>query len=272
MPKQKAPQLSLMLERSKPMQSLQDYSILLYGERKIGKTSLVAEFKDVYFLMCEPGGKSLAIHKQDIGSWRELEFCAAELLKHKEFPFVCIDTADQAWQLCQTHVCRELGVEHPSELGYARGWHKLRDTFKGAFNPLLQQKGVIFISHMTESEVTSRSGSKFNRIQPTLSGQGQEYLEAVVDIWVYYHYREGERWLQVQGDDLVGAGSRVDGRFLNAKTGAPLQAIPMGNSAAEAYQHLMLAWENKWQPTAAALAETKRVSVPVRRLTRKRSV
>ena len=58
--------LTLPTEKSKPSSRLGDYTWLIYGAKKIGKTSLVAQFPETLILSFEPGTKALEVFQTRI--------------------------------------------------------------------------------------------------------------------------------------------------------------------------------------------------------------
>lgn len=243
--------------KSKPAASLQEYSILIYGREKIGKTSLASLFPDALFLMCEPGGKSLEIYQQPINTWRELIEAIDLLAKDKRFKTVVIDTVDLAFHMCQDHVCLKMAISHPSDEAFGKAWNAVRDEFSRQMTRIQKMgKGVVFISHAVEKEIKRRSGESSDRVQPTLSNQGRNVLEPMVDLWAYYAYNPtGGRELIIKGDADVSAGCRIEGHF------AGISRIQMGKSKQEAYRALMAAFNRTSEAQADAPASAPKMVV-----------
>jgi hypothetical protein len=158
------------------------------------------------------------------------------------------------------HVCSKLVIEHPSDEAYGKGWKALRDEFTKAMIRIHNlDMGCIFLSHATEKEITRRNGEVSNRIVPTMAKQAREILEGLVDIIAYFHYNsDSERELQIEGDDLVACGHRLEHAFQQQNV------IPMGASADEAYSNFMTAYGNgkiqrKVSPRAKAVVKKKTV-------------
>jgi hypothetical protein len=228
-------------ERSVPCTEIGEYSILIYGEEKVGKTSLASKFPEALMLMFEAGGKALSVFQTPVNSWAEfLAFLDLLEAGDHEFNTVVVDTADLAANLCNDFVCQKLVIEHPSDAPYGKGWSALREEFQKAMNRVCQlPTGVIFLSHATEKEITRRTGETSHRIVPTMSKMAREVLEGLVDVIAYYHYgSEGERVLQIAGDDLVSCGHRIEGAFQRQNV------IPMGDSAGEGYANFVTAFGN----------------------------
>jgi len=245
--------LTLPKERSTPCDKLQDYSMLLYGEKKIGKTSLASKFKKAFFMLCEPGGKALSLYSRPVRNWLEFKTYVRLIIKSSEFENVVIDTADYSYEYCFDYVCKKMVIDHPSDEAWGKGWKAVKKEYAAEINKLLHSgKGVIFISHAREEEVEKRGGEKFNRTASTLAGQAKELLEGLVDVWAYYTYEGDQRVMIIQGDDYIDAGHRIEGRFLYTD-GTPIRKIPMGNSKDEAYQNFVDAFENKLTKSAAGI-------------------
>lgn len=237
--------LTLPTERSEPKDKLQDYSILLYGMKKIGKTTLSSMFPKALFLFCEPGGKALSVYGRPVRNWKEFKSYVKLVCKSKEFENIIIDTADYAYDYCADYICKKLVIDHPSDEDWGKGWKAVKTEMALEVNRLLHSgKGVIFISHSRDEEIKKHNGGTFNKTSSTLSKQAKELLEGLVDIWAYYTYEGEKRVLIIRGDDYVDAGHRVEGRF-QYTDGTPVRKVPMGNSKEEAYKNLVAAFDNE---------------------------
>lgn len=236
--------LSLPVEFSEPSDSLGDYSWLIFGAKKIGKTRLSAQFPDSFHMMTEPGGKAVRLRQRPIVRWSDFTGYVKLLDKDKTFKTQIIDTADILFQLCSDDVCRKRGIDHPSDEEWGKGWAAVRNEFTKWIQRLMGNgKGTIFISHATEREIKRRSGGSYHSIQPTLSGQARDILEGMVDIFAYFDYKEDQRVLTIRGDETIAAGNRLDEHFM--WKGREVPQIPMGRTAAEGYANLVACFNNK---------------------------
>jgi len=191
--------ITLSTRTTVPMTKLGDYSMLIFGEKKIGKTTLAARFPKAHFLMTEPGGKSLRIHKGDIPHWRHfLKYLELFEQDPKGFETIVIDTVDELYNLCFKYMCEEkLLIEHPhDENDYGKSWGKIKEEFTSSMRRLfILPMGCIIISHAEEREINTLSGGKFNRLVPTMAKQANEFLTGIIDIWAYYGYDGQDRYL-----------------------------------------------------------------------------
>lgn len=240
-----ASDFTLPTERSTPSDRFADYTILLFGEKKIGKTDLTAQFDSTFHLMTEPGAKAQSIFQRPVNNWRDFMGYVKLLKKDKKFKTVSVDTADLLYKYAFDYTSQKMGFDHPSEEAYGKGWSAIRDTFvKGVLDLLATGKGVIFISHAIEKEVKMRGGVTYDRIGPTLAGQARDVLEGMVDLWFYYGYDGDARVLTIRGNDHIGAGHRLKQHF-NYPDGTPITEIDMGHSAEQGYKHLVSAFNNQ---------------------------
>lgn len=244
--------LTLPLQPSVPSSDLGDFIILLYGLPKIGKTTLAAQFPGAFFLMFEPGGKSLAIYQREVRNWDDFIQYVKLIESDTRFKTVVLDTVDIAWKMCEDAVCRQMGISHPGDEDYGKGWARVADEFTKWISRLNKAgKGVIFISHAKEKQITRRSGASSDRIVPTMAGGARRVIEPMADIFGYYEYGDdGEHQLRVRGDDLVTAGTRLTEHFKDIE-----DVIPMGNSPQEAYRNFMRAFDNERGGANAAEAQ-----------------
>lgn len=227
--------------RSKPETDLSAYSILLYGQEKIGKTSFTAQFPKPLHLMFEPGGKSLELYKEDIKDWTHFRKVIPEIEKDKTFKNIVFDTADVAYVMAERWVCEANGVSDLEDMEYGKGWRKIRLEFHTCVRRLLKTgKGVIFTSHVSEKQFKRRGGESTDRIVPSMSKQAREILEPIVDIWCYYRYNiNGGREFIIRGNEEISAGTRTKNHFVD------IDRIPAGTTEEEAYKNFLAAFNNE---------------------------
>ena len=249
--------VTLPMEKSLPVAHIGGYSILIFGEKKIGKTSLSSQFPDVLFLMFEAGSKKLSVYQRTVNHWIEFKEYINLILKTDKFKTIIIDPIDKAYDLCFKYVCTKLVISHPADEGWGKGWDAIRSEFNFEMDRLLKSdKGIIFLSHSKEMEIEERSGKKYHRITNTMKGQAKECIEGAVDVWAHYGYEGKQRVLTILGDDRIDAGHRLNEppgpRFLYTN-GEPIRQISMGSTSKEAYGNFIKAFSNQ-------LAEERRES------------
>jgi hypothetical protein len=233
-------------EMTTPSEDLQDYATLLFGEKKIGKTTLASMFPKAYFLSTEPGTKALSVFQSEVNDWRTFKQAVKALRRDTKFRTTVVDTIDLAYKFCDKYVCNQLGIEHVSEAGWGKGWAGVREEFEAVLRDLLSapNKGTILISHSVEKEIQRRDGSKYDRIQPTMPNIAREIAEAMVDIWAYYSYDGSARVLTIRGDDHITAGHRLQTHF--QYKGREVVTIDMGTTKEEGYNNFIDAFHNRY--------------------------
>ena len=231
------------------------YAYLLTGEKKIGKTSWAIAGCKEYVIQLDKPQLSYEIVEDCPTTWKEL----VQILRALEesaadgtFPYqrVIVDGIGEAYVMCQDYTVKEFGVAHPSEVGYAKAWHFLRDNFLDWMNRLLRLQqtakcGVVFIAHAEWREVTAHGGGKIDKLVPNLAGKCEEIVNGKVDAWFMYDYIGSDRVMFLRGNEEIGAGHRIDGRFLTPE-GERISELYMGNSAKEGLDNFLLAFKNQW--------------------------
>ena len=241
--------VTLPTEKSKPVTDLGGYSILFYGRKKIGKTTMCQHFPATFFLEFEPGAKKLSIFQKPVRSWNEFRQYVKLIIATDRFKTVVVDPVDIAYDMCMAYVCTKLNIIHPSEADWGKGWSAVKKEFMGEMNKLLNSgKGIIFISHEREETIEERGKKPYQRRTNTMSGQAKEAIEGVVDVWACYDYLANKRYLTILGDDFTDAGHRLNEepgpRFLYTDR-TPIRMIPMGKSSKEAYENFLKAFNNQ---------------------------
>lgn len=176
---------------SKPKSSLSDYSMLLYGPTKIGKTTLASKFPDAVFLATEEGQNEVEVYKDTVLSWEAFTQDFLELYKgNHNFKTVVIDTIDNLYKFCSEHVCKKLNITHESDLGYGKGFSMVNNEFQRFINRLsLLPYGLVLISHSHEKEVDTRTG-KIKKIVPTLPDAARKIVVGMVDLVLYCDFEQ----------------------------------------------------------------------------------
>jgi hypothetical protein len=242
------------MDLTEPSDRLEDYIVLLTGEKKIGKTSLANMFGDAsYFLAFEVGYRGLRLRRTNIGrtEWKTAKQAVVAFRKAidagKTIGPVVVDTVDKAYEACEAYICDKLAIKHLADEEWGKGYMECKKEFDRWISDLSQLGvGLILISHSQEKEITTRDGNKYDRVMPTMSKQARQIIEPLVDIWTYYSYDGRNRVLVIEGDDHISAGHRLTERF-RTPDGKPIRSISMGSSAKEAYKNLMLAFNNEYE-------------------------
>jgi hypothetical protein len=237
---------------SEPAEKLVDYSFLIYGRKKIGKTSLVSRFPKALFFMYEPGTKSQSVYKVPkkeacFTDWKNVRGFVKTLQKTKHgFATACFDPGNKAYDLCLRYVCEKEGIQHPGKMkDYGASWKAVSSEFEDIHLQIANANmAFVVIAHEKVEEYDGIDGKTYLRTVPKFSGATEDFYEGIIDNIFYYHYEGTSRFLQIRGTESVVAGTRCEGRFMT-EDGRAIYKIPMGNSPDEAWSNLQVAWNNK---------------------------
>ena len=172
----------LPTKKTPPSLSFAGSKVLLYGQPKVGKTTLAAGLADdVLILACEPGLGGLSAYSVEIDSWDTFRKVGAELSESDKHSIVVIDTVDELYRMCADSVCQQLGVPHLADAEWGKGWQMARDEFRLRVGKLAGLgRGVWFISHSMDTELRTRVGTR-TRTVPTLDKRAFGFIEGFVD-------------------------------------------------------------------------------------------
>jgi hypothetical protein len=160
--------------------------MIIYGQPKLGKTTLLSGWPDMLILAPEKGYGAVRADVTDITSWEQFKEVSAELRKRKKlkekYHTLGIDTVDKLANLCDEYVCNEADIEHISDEKWGKGYARFKKEFEGEMIKLFMSNyGLIFVSHTKIAELSNFAGS-IHKTVPTLNNQARGVLIPMVDI------------------------------------------------------------------------------------------
>lgn len=172
--------------KTPPKNSLADLTVLVYGQTKIGKSTLCSQADGALFLATEPGLNALDVFQVPIQSWEDLLNACAEISEGGHpFKTVIIDTVDNAYKFCVEYVLKKFKIEHESDLGYGKGYALVNNEFQRVLTKLaFLPCGLFLISHAKEMEMDSRTG-KYSRVVPTLPDKARKIVLGMADMVLF---------------------------------------------------------------------------------------
>ena len=180
------------LEPQQISRNLKGKFIFVYGEAKIGKTSLASELEKVLIASFEMGSNALHnVYVAPVRTWSDWKDMIRQLTRNKnnlneKFNTIAIDTVDEAFKLAEKYVCNQEGVENIKDIPYGAGYKILDEEFMSGFRELaFEGYGLFFISHSTEKTFKDDSGKDYTKIVPALPNRPYNLINKMVDNIVY---------------------------------------------------------------------------------------
>jgi len=177
----------LPTEKRKPSKTLFDYTIMIYGNKFVGKSTLLAQIPNNLFLNTGGGLGTIECYEKPITSWEEFIDVGFEIVQGKHnFKCITVDTIDRLAKYCQNYMMEKLNVVHPADLGFGKGWDMIKDEFIRPFMKLaLSPYGLVIVSHAKDVEITTRT-SKITKFVPSMQDFMYNIIAPVCDIILYY--------------------------------------------------------------------------------------
>lgn len=171
---------------------------------KVGKTTTASKFEKNLIFGFEKGYSALPnIYAVPINTWSEALSYQNQLIqdaknvqKEKEknpnsdietqFATITIDTADLAYDACETYICNQQGIDSINQLPFGQGWKLLRKEFDTFFRRFVNAGyGLVIISHDKVTTVTDDNGKDYQKITPTLESTPWKIINRLCDIIGY---------------------------------------------------------------------------------------
>lgn len=234
---------------------------LFFGPPGVGKSTVCSEFPDPIFATTEQAHRHLQIFNRPIKSWPDFKAFVLEMQTKdgQRFRSICIDTIDNLYKLCLENTCEEAGIDHPSDQAFGKGYDLVNTAMQREIVKLtLLGKGIFFVSHAKQVEVTSRN-MKYSKTVPSMQGGCHKIILPLVDFEAYVGFSSidvNQRAAIFEPREALEAKDRF-GKM-------PKEVIlPKGRS----YEALKKAWSG--DKSVAAPANTASVPTAVRRVVRK---
>ena len=173
-------------EKTAPKERLDDYTILLYGPPKIGKSTLASQFDKPLFLATEAGRNALEVYQVPVATWDKfLAACKEIAAGGHDFKTIIVDTVDNLFKACSEHVRKKNNIQHESDLDWGKGWQLVADEFTRAITKLsLLPYGLVMISHAEYVEIKTRTAT-LTKAVPTLPTAARMATHNIADVILY---------------------------------------------------------------------------------------
>lgn len=221
------------LEPVRINRSLKGKYLLVYGEPKTGKTTLLSQFPKCLILAFEPGYNALdGAMVQPILKWTDFKMVLAQLAMPEvmeKFDFIGFDTADIAYNMCEKYICMQNRVKELGDIPYGKGTSLCTSEFSDSIREIANLGyGLCFVSHSTEKKFQNEKGEEYNRIVPALTARPYGIINKMVDTIGFIHREntdteKNKPFLYLRGNDNFLAGSRF--RYIAPKIDFSYEAI-----------------------------------------------
>jgi len=200
-------------------------SFFIYGDKKSGKTSNAVKFPKPFLCAFEKGYNLLSgVYAQPINKWSEALKVKKQLLADVDrvekgektettYKTVIIDTADIAYDICESHILAKEGVEYLDETESKRGYKAVEREFDTFFQEIVKAGYTLVVISHSDTKQIKENGEKYDRTQPTVDKRGLKVLARLVDVIAYSTSETNEDGttsmvLYQRGNKYLEAGSR----------------------------------------------------------------
>lgn len=217
-----------------PKANLEDYIVTIYGQPKVGKTTLVFNIgkeqfgspKETLILGFEDGFKALTgAMAQSIKDWSHFLELSEELIEDKdELPFklLVLDTIDGMSSMASDYVVRRESKADQKryrtikDIPWGRGGEALRVEIQKAIERLQKAGfGLICITHNKEKKIEPKVGASYDTTTLSLDGKVLDVVKNISDFIVYLSAerekgkgKEVKRYMYFRDESMFEAGSR----------------------------------------------------------------
>jgi len=162
---------------------------LLFGEPKIGKTSLEAQMPHAVVLDTENGTGFLDAYVMPVTDYPSFLHAVEDLTVHPhDFSPICIDTLDNVIRWCAGEVCRQFGVRDLADLPFGKGYAVLANGLMQLLTKLASLgRGLWLTAHVKKVDTDVPGHGKIARAEPALPNSISKQVCALCDFIFYLH-------------------------------------------------------------------------------------
>lgn len=170
--------------------------MILYAEPGVGKSVFASKFPKPFFICSDDnyewlldfGAKEEAHVK--VTSWTDVKKVFKD--EFNEYETIVVDLTEDLFMWCELEWCKKNGVEHPSDLGWGKGYSGPRNEFFVEISKLLaKDKNIVLLMHGEVITLKNKRGVEYNTYRPTsripdklldqLEGRVRYCLRAYID-------------------------------------------------------------------------------------------
>lgn len=170
--------------------------MILYAEPGVGKSVFASKFPKPFFICSDDnyewlldfGAKEEAHIK--VTSWAEAKKVFKD--EYNDYETIVVDLTEDLFMWCELEWCKKNGVEHPSDLGWGKGYSGPRNEFFVEISKLLaKDKNIVLLMHGEVITLKNKRGVEYNTYRPTsripdklldqLEGRVRYCLRAYID-------------------------------------------------------------------------------------------
>lgn len=215
-----------------PKVAFTEYSGLLAGVPKIGKTTLASLYDNCILLACEIGYKAKKINVRDIKNWEDLKDFTSLLEENREeigddIQTIVIDTVDRLYPYAQDYVVKKYNrrkspdlprAENIGDIPHGKGWSDGDKEFLCEISKILNLGFTfLFLTHNKIKTIAPKNGIPYDVYYPTMPERCSAVIYPLVDFILNMQrtavLEEGEminkRELILRGNEMANGGSRV---------------------------------------------------------------
>lgn len=253
-------------ELNTPSEDFDDYTLVLYGQKGRGKTTLSAAFPKTLTLMLEPFRKGLAIRQVSITKhsaqqirdgaadiWQRIMNTTQKWIDDPSVERLSFDSIDLFYSTCQESVCARNKINVPGDAGRSSSdiWIQIREEFAAYMNALKDSgMRITMLSHVKDREESDLDGGKMKFSQPSCSPACLTYIKQAADIVLQIGRYNDRRAAMVRDPgNMAFVSNGAQGKFMQPD-GKPLNIFELPDILSdkpqiELYNTLVDAFNNK---------------------------
>lgn len=214
--------INKLITKEKPVsKDFKGNIILVYGDKKVGKSTFASRFDNPLFLDCEQGlrtvGKDDFIPDHiEVHEWDRLEQTVDAL--HEDlmgYDTLVVDGLNEAWSYLVDKIVTEAGAKdiNDGELGYGKGMARAVKTFRNWFQKLRRLNITIVLCAHDRVINVEHNGVSYDKripyVDDSKDGKAWNAIKPAINMVLYAYKEQGKdgviHVMRTKGNQLVEA-------------------------------------------------------------------
>jgi hypothetical protein len=194
-----------------PIDSVNPGMLVLYGQSKIGKTTMLSQLEDCLIIDTEKGTKYVEGLKVQANSLKDLKEILSSLkASEHRYKYIAIDTIDKISEWTDAHTCATNGVQTIGDLEFGKGYSISRNLVLKILENFEEMTDCLIVVGHRKRTIIGDTSVEVKTSSLDLTGRLRGQLMSKADAIGYVYRNDGKLMISFVPSEEVECGGRCE--------------------------------------------------------------